>query len=153
MACVFVLSGKGDGTVWAFARSGRFLWEMKPESGDEFAALTVDAAGDLWIAEPGGDIYEYGAPALGEVPRAPERTGAQDRRRRRISALDFSGGHLFVARELDDILDTLGNVLSQLATALGFLLVPMALAAMRGARRARGRSSPASASRPSAPRR
>jgi membrane protease YdiL (CAAX protease family) len=129
---VFVLSGKGDGTVWAFSRAGRFLWELKPDSGDEFAALTVDSAGDLWIAEPGGDVYEYGASA--GAGRAPEQTGRKIAAGDEVSALEFSGGHLFVARELDDSLDTLGNVLSQIATALGFLLVPMALAAMRGAK-------------------
>ncbi|HTT96264.1 MAG TPA: CPBP family glutamic-type intramembrane protease [Solirubrobacterales bacterium] len=129
---VFVLSGKGDGTVWAFSPSGRFLWEMTPESGDEFAALTVDSAGDLWIAEPGGDVYEYAASA--GARRAPERTGRKIAAGDEVSAIEFSGGHLFVARELDDTLDTLGNVISQIGTALGFLLVPMALAAMRGAR-------------------
>jgi hypothetical protein len=129
---VYVLSGKGDGTVWAFARSGTFLWELKPESGDEFAALTVDSAGDLWIAEPGGDAYEYSRAA--RPGAAPARTGRKIGTGDEVSALAFSGGHLFVARELDDTLDTLGNVMSQIATALGFLLVPMALAAMKGAK-------------------
>jgi membrane protease YdiL (CAAX protease family) len=132
---VYVLSGKGDGTVWAFARSGRFLWEMKPESGDEFAALTVDAAGHLWIAEPDGDTYEYEAPGSSKRSHdAPARTGRKIAAGDEVSAIEFSGGHLFVARELDDTLDTLGNVISQIGTALGFLLVPMALAAMRGAK-------------------
>ena len=129
---VYVLSGKGDGTVWAFARSGTFLWELKPESGDEFAALTVDSAGGLWIAEPGGDAYEYSRAA--RPGAAPARTGGKIGTGDEVSALAFSGGHLFVARELDDSLDTLGNVMSQIATALGFLLVPMALAAMKGAK-------------------
>jgi membrane protease YdiL (CAAX protease family) len=129
-----VLSGKGDGTVWAFSREGRYLWELKPESGDEFAALTVDAAGGLWIAEPGGDTYEYTRPAVAGIHDAPTRTGRKIAAGDEVSALEFSGGHLFVARELDDSLDTLGNILSQIATALGFLLVPMALAAMRGAK-------------------
>jgi len=129
---VYVLSGKGDGTVWAFSRGGAYLWELEPESGDEFAALTVDSAGHLWIAEPGGDVYEYASAPGG--PPIPERTGRKIAAGDEVSALAFSGGHLFVARELDDSLDTLGNVLSQIATALGFLLVPMALAAMRGAK-------------------
>jgi membrane protease YdiL (CAAX protease family) len=129
---VYVLSGRGDGTVWAFSRAGRFLWEMTPDRGDEFAALTVDSAGDLWIAEPGGDIYEYGPSPGGH--QAPERTGRKIGVGDEVSAIEFSGGHLFVARELDGTLDTLGNVISQIGTALGFLLVPMALAAMRGAK-------------------
>jgi membrane protease YdiL (CAAX protease family) len=129
---VYVLSGKGDGTVWAFSPAGRFLWELEPETGDEFAALTVDAAGGLWIAEPGGDTYEYGASP--GAHRAPERTGRKIGAGDEVSGVAFSGGHLFVARELDDTLDTLGNVLSQIGTALGFILVPMALAAMRGAK-------------------
>jgi membrane protease YdiL (CAAX protease family) len=128
---VYVLSGKGDGTVWAFSRAGRYLWELEPEKNDEFAALTVDSAGHLWIAEPGGDVYEYGDAAAG---KAPERTGRKIGAGDEVSAIEFSGGHLFVARELDSSLNTLGNVLSQIATALGFLLVPMALAAMRGAK-------------------
>ncbi|MBS1860876.1 MAG: CPBP family intramembrane metalloprotease [Actinobacteria bacterium] len=128
----YVLSGKGDGTVWAFSPSRRFLWELKPGSGDEFAALTVDSAGDLWIAEPGGDAYEYGSSPGGHV--APTRTGRKIEAGDEVSAIAFSGGHLFVARELDNSLDTLGNVLSQIATALGFLLVPMALAAIKGAK-------------------
>jgi membrane protease YdiL (CAAX protease family) len=129
---VYVLSGKGDGKVWAFSRAGRFLWEMTPDRGDEFAALTVDSAGDLWVAEPNGDVYEYGdSPA---AAAAPERTGRKIAAGDEVSAIEFSGGHLFVARELDNSLNTLGNVLSQIATALGFLLVPMALAAMRGAK-------------------
>ncbi len=132
---VYVLSGKGDGTVWAFARSGRYLWEMKPESGDEFAALTVDSAGHLWIAEPDGDTYEYESPhSEARSHDVPKRTGRKIGAGDEVSAIEFSGGHLFVARELDNSLDTLGNVLSQIATALGFLLVPMALAAMRGAK-------------------
>jgi membrane protease YdiL (CAAX protease family) len=129
---VYVLSGKGDGTVWAFSPAGRYLWELSPDENDEFAALTVDSAGHLWIAEPGGDVYEYGASA--GAGKAPEPTGRKIGAGDEVSAIEFSGGHLFVARELDDSLDTLGNVLSQIATALGFLLVPMALAAMRGAK-------------------
>ncbi|HEY5332784.1 MAG TPA: CPBP family intramembrane glutamic endopeptidase, partial [Solirubrobacterales bacterium] len=129
---VFVMSGKGDGTVWAFSPAGKLLWELEPESGDEFAALTVDSAGDLWIAEPEGDVYEYtSSPGSG---RPPSRTGRKVAAGDEISALLIGGGHFFVARELDSTLSTLGNVLSQIATALGFLLVPMALAAMRGAK-------------------
>jgi membrane protease YdiL (CAAX protease family) len=130
---LFVLSGKGDGTVWAFSPSGRYLWELSPESGDEFAALAVDPQGNLWIAEPEGDAYEYGrSPG---AHRAPEPAGSEITTGDEVSSLLFApGGHVFVARELDSTLDTLGNVLSQIATALGFLLVPMALAAMKGAR-------------------
>jgi hypothetical protein len=129
---VFVLSGKVDGTVWAFSAAGRYLWELSPESGDALAALAVDSAGDLWIAEPEGDTYEYGRSAGGH--RAPRRTGRKISAGSEASALEFSGGHFFVARELDSTLSTLGNVLSQIATALGFLLVPMALASLRGAK-------------------
>lgn len=131
---VFVMSGKGDGTVWAFSAAGRFLWELTPESGDEFGALAVDFAGGLWIAEREGDAYEYGASS---AARPPRRTGRKITTGDEVSALLFAGGHVFVARELDGTLSTLGNVLSQIATALGFLLVPMALAAMRGAKNPR----------------
>ncbi|HEX3359735.1 MAG TPA: hypothetical protein VHS74_01975, partial [Solirubrobacterales bacterium] len=126
----FVLSGKGDGKIWAFAPTGKFLWELEPESGDEFASLAVDGKGNLWIAEPNGDTYEYAHPG---AARAPERSGAKIEAGNEVGALAFAGsGHLFVARELDGTLTTLGNVISQIATELGFLLVPMALASMKG---------------------
>ncbi len=127
---VYVLSGKGDGSVWAFAPSGRFAWELKPDSGDEFAALAVDAKGNLWIAEPNGDTYEYGRGARG---KAPDRTGGKVDAGNAVGSVEFAGsGHVFVARELDGTLTTLGSIISQLGTELGFLLVPFALASMRG---------------------
>lgn len=130
---VFVMSGHGDGTVWAYSPAGRFLWEMTPESGDEFAALGVDAKGDLWIAEPNGDTYEYGRSPGAHRPPAP--TGAKIDAGNEVGAIEFApAGHVFVARELDDTLSTLGSILSQAATELGFLLVPMAIASMRGAK-------------------
>jgi membrane protease YdiL (CAAX protease family) len=130
---VFVLSGKGDGKVRAFSPRGQFLWQLEPESGDEFASLAVDGQGKLWIAEPNGDTYQYG-PSL-VAGGAPERDGSKISAGNDVSATEFAGdGHLFVARELDGTLTTLGSVISQLATELGFLLVPMALASMKGAK-------------------
>jgi membrane protease YdiL (CAAX protease family) len=127
---VYVLSGEGDGKVFAFSPGGRFLWELKPESGDEFAALAVDSEGGLWIAQPNGDTYEYGPAAGG---KAPERTGEKIDAGNSVSSVEFAGsGHLFVARELDGTLTTAGSIFTQLATELGFLLVPFALASMRG---------------------
>jgi len=127
---VYVLSGKGDGTVWAFAPTRELLWELKPESGDEFASLTVDSKGNLWIAEPNGDTYEYGLAAGLE---GPERGGAKISAGHSPGSIAFGSGHLFVARELDGTLTTLGSVISQIATELGFLLVPMAICSMKGA--------------------
>jgi len=127
---VYVLSGKGDGRVFAFSPSGKFLWELKPESRDEFAALAVDSKGSLWIAQPNGDTYEYGPAAGG---KAPQRTGGKIDAGNSVSSVEFAGsGHVFVARELDGTLSTAGSIISQLGTELGFLLVPFALAAMRG---------------------
>jgi membrane protease YdiL (CAAX protease family) len=127
---VYVLSGKGDGKVWAFDRAGDLLWELEPESRDEFASLAVDSKGHLWIAEPNGDTYEYGQAASRE---GPSRSGGKIDAGNAPSAVVFSGsGHVFVARELDGKLTTAGSIISQLATELGFLLVPFALASMRG---------------------
>jgi len=127
---VFVLSGKGDGTVWAFDPAGDFSWELKPESGDEFASLAVDSKGNLWIAEPNGDTYEYGLSAGLE---APPRTGGKIDAGNSVGSIEFAGsGHVFVARELDGTLTSAGSIISQLGTELGFLLVPFALASMRG---------------------
>jgi hypothetical protein len=129
---VFVLSGKGEGTVWAFSPAGKYLWELTPESGDEFASLAVDPKGNLWIAEPNGDTYEYGRSAGLHGP--PAQTGAKIDAGNEVSAIEFApAGHVFVARELDGTLSALGSILSQAATELGFLLVPMALVSMRGA--------------------
>lgn len=129
----FVLSGRDDGTVWAFSATGRFLWELKPGSGDEFAALAVDRQGDLWIAEPNGDTYEYGGSPGGRRP--PVRSGAKIDAGSSVGAVVFAGsGHVFVARELDGTLTTAGSIISQLGTELGFLLVPLALASISGAR-------------------
>jgi membrane protease YdiL (CAAX protease family)/sugar lactone lactonase YvrE len=123
---VYVLSGKGEGTVWAFTPTGRLRWEATPDDGHEFSALTVDGRGRLWVAQSNGDIYEYSN---------GKRTGKKISAGNEVGALTFAGsGHLFVARELDGTLTTLGNVISQIATELGFLLVPMALASMKGAK-------------------
>jgi membrane protease YdiL (CAAX protease family) len=131
---VFVLSGKGDGKVWGFDATGRYLWELTPESGDEFASLAVDGQGNLWVAEPNGDTYQYTVPAEGSAP-APVKTGTKIDAGNEVGSLTFAGaGHLFVARELDGTLTALGSIISQLATELGFLLVPLALASMRGAK-------------------
>jgi membrane protease YdiL (CAAX protease family) len=127
---VYVLSGKGDGTVWAFDQAGDLSWELTPESGDEFAALAVDGKGNLWIAEPNGDIYEYGRTA---GTRAPQRSGDKIDAGNSVGSVVFAGsGHVFVARELDGTLTTAASIFTQLATELGFLLVPFALASMRG---------------------
>jgi membrane protease YdiL (CAAX protease family) len=129
---VFVLSGKGDGTVFAFSPAGKFLWELEPGSRDEFASLAVDGKGNLWIAEPNGDTYEYGRAAGVE---GPERSGGKIDAGSAPSSIAFAGsGHVFVARELDGTLTALGSIISQLATELGFLLVPLALASMKGAK-------------------
>jgi membrane protease YdiL (CAAX protease family) len=129
---VFVLSGKGDGTIWAFSPTGKFLWELKPESGDEFASLTAGRHGSLLVAEPNGDIYTYLTEESFGPP--PERLEGKIDAGSSPSSIEFAGGHLFVARELDGTLTTAGSIISQTATELGFLLVPLALAAMCGAK-------------------
>jgi membrane protease YdiL (CAAX protease family) len=128
---IFVLSGKGDGKIFIFSAGGKFLSEVKPETGDEFAALATDRGG-FSVAEPNGDIYTYvfGNWSFGG---APERLEGKIEAGSSPSSIEFAGsGHLFVARELDGTLTTPASILTQLATELGFLLVPFALAAMRG---------------------
>jgi membrane protease YdiL (CAAX protease family) len=131
---VYVLSGKGDGKVWAFSPAGKYLWELEPESGDEFASLTAGQKDSLLIAEPNGDIYPYTTTySFGPGPERLE--GKPIEAGNEVGSIASAGsGHLFVARELDGTLTTLGNVISQIATELGFLLVPMALASMKGAK-------------------
>jgi membrane protease YdiL (CAAX protease family) len=131
---VFVLSGKGDGKVFVFDSSGKFLSEVTPEKGDEFASLAAGSKGSFVVAEPNGDIYTYvyGNYSFGG---GPERMEGKIEAGSSPSSMVFAGsGHLFVARELDGTLTTAGSIISQLATELGFLLVPLALASMHGAR-------------------
>ena len=130
---VYVLSGKGDGTVWAFSPTGKFLWELKPESGDEFASLDGRRQGQPLDRRT--ERRHLRIRRRRALARLPERTGGKIDAGNSVAALAFAGsGHLFVARELDGTLTTLGNVISQIATELGFLLVPMALASMHGAK-------------------
>jgi membrane protease YdiL (CAAX protease family) len=129
---IFVLSGKGDGKIFIFDPAGKFLSEVKPESGDEFATLAAGPKGSFLVAEPNGDIYTYvrGDWSFGG---RPERLEGKTEAGNSPSSMVFAGsGHLFVARELDGTLTTAGSIISQLATELGFLLVPFALASMRG---------------------
>jgi membrane protease YdiL (CAAX protease family) len=130
---VFVLSGKGDGKVFIFSPSGKFVRELKPESGDEFASLAAGPRDGFVVAEPNGDIYTYLLQY--SFGGGPERLEGKIDAGSSPSSMVFAGsGHLFVARELDGTLTTAGSIISQLATELGFLLVPLALASMRGAK-------------------
>jgi membrane protease YdiL (CAAX protease family) len=130
---IFVLSGKGDGKVFIFDASGKFLRELKPEKGDEFATLAAGPEGGFAVAEPNGDIYSY--VTQNSFGAAPSKLNGKIDAGKAPSAMEFAGsGHLFVARELDGTLTTAGSIISQLATELGFLLVPLALASMHGAR-------------------
>ena len=96
-------------------------------SASTFGALAVDYEGNLWIAEPGGDAYAYTATVPGTPPRA--RTDRRkDRRRGTKCARSSLPARATCSSPATSTttLDPLGNVLSQLGTALGFLLVPMA---------------------------
>jgi membrane protease YdiL (CAAX protease family) len=128
---IYVLSGKGDGKVFIFNPEGEFFEEVKPDSGDEFAAIAADPQGGFLIAEPNGDIHDYEVSNGFEA--GPVKLEGKIDAGSSPSAMEFAGsGHLFVARELDGKLTTAGSIISQLGTELGFLLVPFALAAMRG---------------------
>jgi membrane protease YdiL (CAAX protease family) len=128
---VFVLSGKGDGKVFVFSSFGELIEEVKPESGHEFASIAADPTGGFLIAEPNGDIHEYEV-SNGFEAGAVRLEGKIEAGNEPSSMVFAASGHLFVARELDNKLTTLGSIISQLATELGFLLVPFALASMRG---------------------
>jgi membrane protease YdiL (CAAX protease family) len=128
---VFVLSGKGDGKVFVFSSAGKFIEEVKPGSGDEFASIATGPEGGLAIAEPNGDIHTY--LVSNSFSGGPEELEGKIEAGSSPSSIEFAGsGHLFVARELDGTLTTLGSIISQTATELGFLLVPFALASMSG---------------------
>lgn len=130
---VFVLSGAGDGTVFVFSSAGRFIKEFKPESGDEFAAVAVAPQGPFLVAEPNGHIHSYVVENSFESGPT-ELNGTIEAGKSPSSMVIAASGHLFVARELDGTLTTAGSIISQLGTELGFLLVPLALASITGAR-------------------
>lgn len=124
-----VAGGDEDGSVLAFDRRGSFLWEL-PSEGHEFCGAAVDDDGRLWLTEAGGGAAEY---AGGRSGRAPSATGRVIDTDSSSCAVAVGGGDLAVARQADRELTTGANIFVQLATALGFLLVPMAIASWRGA--------------------
>ena len=136
---VYVLAGANGGTVLAFDRSGSFLWQLESSDDREFCGVAVDPAGKIWLADPDGGVDQYAARAGDRPPLATGRSLDTDSD---SCAIAFDGGGspfnesknaVFVAREADGKLSTGANILVQLATALGFLLVPFAIAVWRGA--------------------
>jgi membrane protease YdiL (CAAX protease family) len=128
---IYVVGGADGGSVLAFDRAGRFLWEFDSSGDREFCGVAVDPDGNLWLADPHGGVDEY-APRGRRRP--PVATGRSFDTHSDSCAVAFGGSEeAFVAREADGQLTTGANILVQLATALGFLIVPFALAATRGA--------------------
>jgi len=132
---VYVLAshdGGDSGTVWAFAPSGSHLWELRAQEDQDFCGIAVDRAGGIWIADAGGGVTRY-LPAR-RPHRPPAATATRlDTPSDSCPTAFGDEGDVYVAHAADGTLTTTANVFVQLATALGFLLVPMALAAMRGA--------------------
>jgi membrane protease YdiL (CAAX protease family)/sugar lactone lactonase YvrE len=126
------VSGDGPGTVWAFARDGSLLWEMPAEDDAEVCGVGLDSKGRLWIADASSGIGRYDVrPNSTKLPTATGQTAAPDSEACEFAFAD--SGDLFVAREGDAELTTGASVGVQIGTVLGFLLVPMAIAAWRGA--------------------
>jgi membrane protease YdiL (CAAX protease family) len=126
---VYVVAGD-SGAVWGFDRTGAYLWELTDDS--DYCGVAVDGDGNLWLADSGGGVDEYAPSSDPGTPPRPTGRSADSESDACAVALD-SAGNVFVAREADNKLTTGANVVVQIATVLGFLLVPMALASMRGA--------------------
>lgn len=129
---VYVVSEEaGDGgTVWAFDEAGRSLWELPGEDG-EVCGVAVDSRGMLWVADSGGGAAQY---AVGGGTGLPEPTGRTAATGERGCAVAFDErDYLAVAQDFEGDLSTGGSIGVQLATALGFLLVPFAIASTRSA--------------------
>ncbi len=132
---VYVLASHGGGdsaALWAFSRAGSYLWKLTPGSGEDVCGVAVDQEGGIWIADAGGGVRRY-LPSR-EPGRPPRPTGrVLDTPSDSCPIAVGDEGDLYVAHAADRKLTTAANVFVQLATALGFLLVPMALASIRGA--------------------
>jgi membrane protease YdiL (CAAX protease family) len=132
---VYVLASHDGGdsaALWAFSRAGSYLWKLTPGGGEDVCGVAVDQEGGIWIADAGGGVRRY---LPSRQPGAPPRPTGRVLDTPADSCPTAVGqeGDLYVAHAADRKLTTAANVLVQLATALGFLLVPMALASMRGA--------------------
>jgi membrane protease YdiL (CAAX protease family) len=132
---VYVLAsheGGDSGSVWAFGPSGAYLWELRANEDQDFCGVAVDQEGGIWIADAGGGVTRY-VPAR-QVRKPPTPTATKlDTRSNSCPTSVGDEGDLYVAHAADHTLTTTANIFVQLSTALGFLLVPMALASMRGA--------------------
>lgn len=132
---VYVLAshdGGDSGAVWAFSRTGAYLWELSANEDQDFCGVAVDRAGGLWIADAGGGVTRYLPARDPHQPPTPTSTKL-DTPSHSCPTSVGDEGDLYVAHAADRTLTTTANIFVQLATALGFLLVPMALASMRGA--------------------
>jgi hypothetical protein len=132
---VYVLAsheGGDSGAVWAFSRNGAYLWKLTPTGDQDVCGLAVDQEGGIWISDAGGGVTRY-IPARrpGRPPVATGRT--LDTSSDACPTAVGEEGDVYAARAADRELTTTANVFVQLATALGFLLVPFGLASMRGA--------------------
>ncbi len=130
---VYVVGDRPDGgsAVWGFSAAGRFLWEMPQNGRLDPCGVAVDRNGRLWVADSGSGAEQFSAPSGSR--RAPRPTGRTAAEGSQVCGLAFApGGQMYVA-SAPELLSTAANIAVQLATALGFLLVPFAIAASRGA--------------------
>jgi membrane protease YdiL (CAAX protease family) len=132
---VYVLAGHEggeEGALWAFSPTGSYLWTLTPSEDQDFCGLAVDRKGGLWIADAGGGVTRYLPSRQPRKPPTPTSTKL-DTPSDSCPTSVGDEGDIYVAHAADRKLTTTANIFVQLATALGFLLVPVALASMRGA--------------------
>jgi membrane protease YdiL (CAAX protease family) len=130
---LYVVSrGEGNsGAVWAFDRGGAFLWEMPAPDGHSVCGAAVDSGGHLWIAYSGGEAAQYaGGRGASQLPAPTGKTAPTSSE---ACGLAFDASNRLYAARAPQNLTTAASIVVQLATALGFLLVPLAIAAMAGA--------------------
>jgi membrane protease YdiL (CAAX protease family) len=127
---LYVVSrGEGEsGHIWAFGESGALLSKLSPPGGHRVCGVATDPRGRVWIADARGGAGQYVAGGRGTDLLTP--TGKRAPTSSRACAIAFDASGRLYAGRAPEPLTTAANVVVQLATALGFLLVPIGVAAL-----------------------
>lgn len=129
---LYVVSrGEGEsGQIWAFGRGSTLLWKGSPPDGHHVCGVAGESGGRIWIADSRGGIDQYGLGGPGAAHLNATGKSAPAGSRACAVAVDASGA-LYAGRAPEPLTAT-ANVVVQLATALGFLLVPIGISMMSG---------------------
>jgi membrane protease YdiL (CAAX protease family) len=118
-----------SGQMWIFSKGGTLLSKLSPPDGHHVCGVAVDSGGRVWIADSRGGVEQY---AVGGHAGLLASTGRSASTSSEACAVAFgASGGLYVGRSPQN-LTTTADVVVQLATTLGFLLVPIGVASLDG---------------------